>query len=1020
MATSAEPVSRAVTPFSLKDEPSLIERLWPAQKISRESEAERKSVAGQTLTGLGGYWKGRKPLLLNRACILGALLPATDEPERDLAVFELLMMIDDRGFVERCMALKPRHYARLALDHRAYSPAELTKLFAVKERATKVGGVKVATIVELETLDAEVLADVGTKLVWHPKIEANHHQVAARILSRVPYDDKIDLAVRPEYLEVDDPESLAYAWDEVNSHLGTTARSMTQLVEQLGIMRFGHRPKVGDSFSGSGQIPYEALRMGCDSFASDPNPIAALLTWSSFTLAGMAPDDLEDVMAELERIEEEVEEEMARFETDAKGNRAKAFLYCIEVRCPETGYLIPLVPNLVISPKNGTIGRLVANHAERRMDIEIVNGADDEELEAAKAGTVADEYVSYSLDGVQHRFSVASVRGDQRVDGVRSNALRPWENDDIVPRENDIFRERLYCIQWATKDSLGRGRQDVFYAAPTSADFERDVAVTNTVRQNLGSWREDGLVADMRVESGLETARLLRERGWTNWLHLFHPRQILMLATLHEKIKASRWADQVYFFMPRALDNASRLNRWKSSQGGGLGGAIGTFDNQSLNTLINFAVRGAVGLRSLVGGPARSMKLTGPRRIETVPGSQVTEDRDIWVTDPPYADAVVYHELTEFFISWLRRNPPETFADWTWDSRRPLAIQGEGEGFRKKMVETYGNLARHMPDNGLQIVMFTHQSGAVWADMAQIFWGAGLQVSAAWYIATETGSNAPGKRGAGLVQGTVILVLRKRGAGESGYEDEIAQEVRAEVARQIDTLVGLNQQLKGAGRIENLFEDADLQMAGYAAALRVLTGYTRIDGRDMTAEANRPRQAGEESFVERIINYAVQVANEHMVPAGLTSALWQNLTGTERFYLKMIDLEAAGLNKLDNYQNFARAFRVPDHGLLMAEGKANAARIKGAADFKRRSGFEIPDFGEGLVRAALYGIWELSAGTDADVVTQQLREMVDGYYRRRDELVSIAEYIASQRGREDQKEGRFAALLANILRNEKL
>ena len=28
---------------------------WPAQKISKGSEVERKSVSGQTLTGLGGY-----------------------------------------------------------------------------------------------------------------------------------------------------------------------------------------------------------------------------------------------------------------------------------------------------------------------------------------------------------------------------------------------------------------------------------------------------------------------------------------------------------------------------------------------------------------------------------------------------------------------------------------------------------------------------------------------------------------------------------------------------------------------------------------------------------------------------------------------------------------------------------------------------------------------------------------------------------------------------------------------------
>lgn len=1018
MATVAKNVTAGVTPGSLRDTPTLIERLWPAQKISRESEAERKSVAGQTLTGLGGYWKGRKPLILNRACILGALLPATSDPAKDLEVFERLMMIDDRGFVERCKSRRAHEYAAIALEHRVYTPAELAKFFAVRDRVSNTGGTKVISYRTLDRLDSDVLHEFGRDIVWHPSIQTSFHNVAARILSHVPYDTKIDESVRPEYLETTDPNAHDYMWDMVNSYLGTSASSMPQLVEQLGIMRFGHLPRVGDSFSGSGQIPYEALRMGCDTYASDPNPIAALLTWSSFTLAGMSQTELSELMVELQHVELSVENAMERYETDAEGNRAKAFLYCLETKCPDTGYVIPLVPSLVISPKNGTIGRLVPNHAERRIDIEIVNGASPAELRAAAAGTVASEYVIYELDGVEHRFSIASVRGDQRQGTVRSNGLRPWSDDDIVPRDGDVFGERLYCIQWATKESLTRGRQDVFYAAPTDVDRDRDALVAQIVRENLADWREAGLVPDMRIEPGLKTDDPIRTRGWTNWLHLFHPRQILLLAMLHKRIKEHPRANELYFFMPRALDNGSRLNRWKSSQGGGLGGAVGTFDNQALNTLINFAVRGSIGFRSLVGGPSRASKLTAPRRIDTIPGSLVPEERDIWITDPPYADAVVYHELTEFFISWLRRDPPAPFNEWTWDSRRPLAIQGEGEDFRRKMVETYGNLAAHMPANGIQIVMFTHQSGAVWADMAQIFWGAGLQVSAAWYIATETGSNAPGKRGAGLVQGTVILVLRKLGEPESGYEDEIAQEVRVEVARQIDTMVGLNQSLKGVGRIENLFEDADLQMAGYAAALRVLTGYTRIDGRDMTAEASRPRKKGEKGFVERIIEFAVQVANEHMVPGNLSGRLWQQLSGSERFYLKMVDLEADGLSKLDNYQNFARAFRVPDYSALMADTRANSARLKSAMDFKRRTGFEIADFGSGIIRAVLYGVWELSAGTDPQLILEQVRDMVENYLRRREDMIEVAEYIGAMRGREEG-EGRFAVILANLLRNEK-
>ncbi len=94
-------MSNNVTPLSLKDAPALIERLLPVQKLSAEVFKERTAGAGQTLVPLGAYWKGRKPLILNKACILGCLLPATDDPARDLAIFEKLMAMDDESFAVR-------------------------------------------------------------------------------------------------------------------------------------------------------------------------------------------------------------------------------------------------------------------------------------------------------------------------------------------------------------------------------------------------------------------------------------------------------------------------------------------------------------------------------------------------------------------------------------------------------------------------------------------------------------------------------------------------------------------------------------------------------------------------------------------------------------------------------------------------------------------------------------------------------------------------------------------------------
>src|SRR5262245_66305766 len=79
-----------------------------------------------------------------------------------------------------------------------------------------------------------------------------------------------------------------------------------------------------------------------------------------------------------------------------------------------------------------------------------------------------------------------------------------------------------------------------------------------------------------------------------------------------------------------------------------------------------------------------------------------------------------------------------------------------------------------MPENGCQIVMFTHQSASVWADLALILWAAGLRVTAAWTIATETDSAL--KEG-NYVQETVLLVLRKQTSDDTAFLDEIYPEV---------------------------------------------------------------------------------------------------------------------------------------------------------------------------------------------------------------------------------------------------
>ena len=1000
----------SIVPFAWRDRPSLIERLLPAQKISAEAQKERKAGAGQTLTALGSYWKGRKPLILVKACVLGALLPATDDAEADLAIFEKLMAIDDEAFLRRefrpsCLDLVKRLHPRGEMR-----TEDAEAMFEVRRR--KGDGKFEWETVPFQIADLESLKP--RHLVWKNTVgESERHRWELLWVQSFSYLDRVSAAKRPE--ELDQKELFEPVWGDVNGHLGTTAGSMPELVEQLGILRFGHRPKVGDTFCGGGSIPFEAARVGCDVYASDLNPIACMLTWGALNIIGASPEARREIERAQAAVAAAVDREITQLgiEHDREGNRAKAYLYCLEVRCPQTGWMVPLAPSWVISKTRNVIGRLVPDHARRRFEIEIASGVSAKEMAEASEGTTREGDVVYMLDGETYRTKFKTIRGDfRRPDGVTENKLRRWEKTDFMPRPDDILLERPYCVQWITHKTLYKPRQTTFFAAVTEEDLGREQTVERLVRENLKNWQREGLVPDMEIEPGDETTRLIRERGWTYWHHLFNARQLNALCAFRER--SDTFAAGLIGFA-KIADYGSRLCRWDAGHPGSSPQAVATFTNQALNTLANYGCKSAYHLAEIFQGAMGSVAEThGAYLIKTLPASQA-HGSEIFISDPPYADAIRYEEITEYFIAWLRKNPPSPFDGWVWDSRRPLAIKGTGDEFRRDMITAYRAMSRNMPDNGLQIVMFTHQNVSVWADMAAIVWGAGLRVTAAWYIATETTSEL--KKG-GYVQGTVLLILRKCAEGQSVYRDELVQEVRAEVARQIQTMTGLNQSTKGAGRFENLFEDNDLQMAGYAAALRVLTGYSRIDGQDMAAEALRPRQKGGRDIVKEIIDFAVQVANEYLVPEGIPAALWERLSGSERFYLKMLDIEAAGLKKIDNYQNFAKAFRYGDYGAVMASTKPNNARLKTALELKRAE-FES-DFGKSPLRAVLFALYELQIEVDIDEVTSHLRDLVPGYLTRREDLMALASVIAAKREAKHPGEAQAARILFTRIKNERL
>lgn len=919
---------------------SFIEEQFPVAKVSKESYRERKAGPSQTLTGLGKWW-GRKPLILVRAALFGALLPVSDDKKKDKEVFLRILTMDYDGLHKR---------------------------------------------IEFQDVKKQSY-DVPYGLT---------------------YEAALNEACRPE--EIDGPSE--DSWRVINEHLGTNATTLQELAQQLGQKRYGHIPRIGDCFAGGGSNVFEPARMGCDVYGSDLNPLAALLTWADLNILGATDKETKELIEFQNRVLDSVKSIISEMDVECRDGDfvAKSYLYCNETKCPECGYKVPLLQTLVVSHKNKLVVDLIKNQ-DFGFDIDLKKVKDLKE--ADKKATVQKNSLVCPCCG--KTTSLIAIRGGK--DGI---FLRNWKVNEYLPKDDDLFSERLYAIKFVF---TGNGKKkDAFFRAPNADDLEKEKNVLNVLCKHFDEWQEKGYIPSAEVYEGAETTRLHRDRGWKYWHQLYNPRQLLINALISKELdKCAKNHLQIcasMLILNKLADWNSKLCRWGT--GAARESIAQTFYNQALNTMWNYGVRSFDLLRNAIEISIRLkyQKTQAEQRIDLIDARKVEEYCDIWITDPPYADAVNYHELSEYFLAWDKPLIKKAFPDWYTDSKRVLAIKGTGAEFNKSMVEVYRNLAAHMSDNGMQIVMFTHQDTKVWAELSMILWSAGLQVTAAWCIATETESS--GLKQGNYVKGTVLMVLRKRTSTEVVFEDDLYEEVRDAVQEQIESMRDLDE-------IENPdFNDGDYLLAAYVSALKVLTSYAEIEGLDVQYELEKARDNAGNSPVTEIINSARKEAYDYLVPDGISTADWSKLTAEERFYIKGLSMELNGVHTLAAFQELARGFAVSEYTDLMGSIKSNAVRLKLPTEFKMNH-VNDPGFGETLLRHVLAAIYQSANKDNVQEGCSYLRSHYadnNQYWALRNRIVALLEFMSKVRGNANvahwDNVAEYIYMLKEAVRNDSL
>lgn len=966
---------------------SFIETQFPVSKVSKESYKERKANLGQTLTGLGKWW-GRKPLILVRATILGVLLPVSDNPKKDREIFLKLLTMDDEGLLLR----KTKNLT-------------MKKVFSLLTKGEKEKYFTTTSTEEKPKYKKGITRD-----------EKNYIQELT--FNRLSYDEKLTYCDRPEHIE-NLPES---AWDEINKHLETSASSIQELIKQLGEKRYGHTPRIGDCFAGGGSVPFESARLGADVYGSDLNPVASLLTWSALNIAGASNDEIKKLKEFQKKVYDKVDQQIKEWgiEHNQQGHRADAYLYCNESVCPECDYKVPLAPSWYIGKGTKTVAVLKDNGSDG-FDIEIIQGASNEEIKNAQS-MITIKNSRLICPHCKRETPIPVLRNDRKDEnGNTIYGLRKWGKNEFIPQKDDVFQERLFCIRYVKEyfDNNGNIKTERYYVSPSKEDMERENKVELLLSERFLDWQDQGYIPSDYIEEGFNTEQPVRERGWQYWHQMFNPRQLLVhglfVKYVYELSKDNKERVFGLLGINKLCNWNAKLSRWNSDGANEKGQEV--FSNQALNTLYNYLSRTMVSLQTTWFFNVNNSEIYKENfKIEVSDARTISTECDMWITDPPYADAVNYHELADFFLAWDKKILEKTFPSWYTDSKKVLAVKGSGETFNNSMIEIYRRLAENMPENGTQVVMFTHQDVKIWAELAMILWSSGLKVVSAWNIATET--DASGLKQGNYVKGTVLLTLKKQTSNEIAFQDELYRKIKNEVQFQIDSMRELDD------KEDPNFTDADYLLASYASSLKVLTAYKEIEGINVQYELSKSRNSDEENPIESLINKAVKIAYDYLIPDGVDSLVWRDLLPEERFFIRGLELEMGNVYQISAYQELARGFGVRDYKEMFENFKANSVRLKTATEYRTR-GIDNDVFGGSLMRHVLVSLYQCVQGESTIEGMNYLKAKYDQnneYWNNRSAIIEILGFISRFENISHMehwhKDAYYARLLQGAIRND--
>ncbi|GAW90951.1 DUF1156 domain-containing protein [Calderihabitans maritimus] len=660
----------------------------------------------------------------------------------------------------------------------------------------------------------------------------------------------------------------------------------------------GKPPRVLDPFGGGGAIPLEALRLGCETYSNDYNPVAVLIQKCTLEYPQKYGKPVkrkvkEEYLGQIIEVEKEVnplledvkkwgqwvlveaKKEISRFyPQDSDGSIPVGYIWARTIPCqnPACGAEIPLMRQFWLAKKNKKKVALYPYVEGKRVQFKVVGTGYEEMPKGFKPekGTVS------------RAVATCPVCGST----IDANTTRKLFQEGKAG-------QRMVAVVTTKEGETGK-RYRLATEKDTAVFFEAEEYLQKKREKLLNEWGMDP-VPDEPIppkNSHRAVGSQLPLYDFEVWGDLFNSRQKLALITFVEKVRQvySRLLDEgvdedyaraVVSYISFIVD---KLSSWNSVLCPWLAYKEDNhwiFSRQALPMLWDYGERNPF-IGEIVS--VRTIRNVLPRvsflkQYTFITNSSATQlpypDNyfDAVFTDPPYYDNVPYSYLSDFFYVWLKRTlgdvHPELFSTPLTPKKQEIVAYSNGPGgwedgkkfFEEMLKKSFQEIYRVLKPDGIAVIVYAHKSTEGWETLINSLLDSGLIVTAAWPLNTEMQVRLNAKETASLAS-SIYLVARKMQRQPAGIYNQVKEELKNYLQ----------------AKLEHLWQEgiggADFFIAAIGSAIEVFGKYEKV----MDYEGNVIR-------ADRLLADVREMATDYAVRQILHNGFASGISDLTRFYV---------------------------------------------------------------------------------------------------------------------------------------